>query len=86
MHFLLKFTLNQPPNEEIMALFPAEQSRAKELAEQGISEATYVAADQSAVWAVWNCESRDALDKAAKTLPLYKFLNLDVTPLADEAH
>ena len=86
MHFMLKFALNQPPTEEIMALVPAEQSRGKEMAEQGIREALYVAADQSAVWAVWNCDSRDAVDEVAKTLPLYEFLNYDVTLLGDEDH
>lgn len=84
MRFLLKLTLNQPPSEEIMALIPVEQSRGKALAEKGIREAVYVAADRSAVWTVWNCDSREVLEEAIKTLPMYEFWNIEVTQLADE--
>jgi len=34
MRFMLKFTWNQPPTEEAMALMPAEIKRGIELAEQ----------------------------------------------------
>ncbi|MCA9875743.1 MAG: hypothetical protein KC441_18860 [Anaerolineales bacterium] len=84
MCFLLKLTLNRPASEEIMRLLPAEQRRGRELAEQGIREAVYVAADRSAVWTVWNCESQDVLDEMTKTLPLYEFWNIEVTQLANE--
>ena len=86
MRFLSKTALNQPPTDEIMALIPTEQTRSKELAEQGIVESVYIAADQSAAWMVWICNSRAALDEFTKTLPLYEFLNIDITPLADEGH
>ena len=86
MRFMLKFTWNQPPTEEAMALMPAEIKRGIELAEQGIGEAAYQAADQSAAWAawsVWNCESRDAVDEVIKTLPMHEFFNHEITPLAE---
>jgi muconolactone delta-isomerase len=87
MRFMLKITWKQPPTEKIMALMPAEQRRGIELAEQGIAEAAYQAADQSvegwAAWAVWNCESQDALDEVVKTLPMHEFFNYDVTLLAE---
>jgi muconolactone delta-isomerase len=83
MRFLLKLTLNRPTSEEIMALLPAEQRRGVELAEQGIREAVYVAADRSAVWTVWNCDSEDVLEEMTKTLPLYEFWNIEATRLAD---
>jgi muconolactone delta-isomerase len=87
MRFMLKITWKQPPTEEIMALMPAEHGRGKELAEQGIAEAAYQAADQSAeawaAWAVWNCESQDALYEVVKTLPMHEFFNYDVTLLAE---
>jgi muconolactone delta-isomerase len=53
-------------------------------AEQGIREAVYVAADRSAVWTVWNCDSQKTLEEVTKTLPLYQFWNIEVTQLADE--
>ncbi|MEM7029484.1 MAG: muconolactone Delta-isomerase family protein [Chloroflexota bacterium] len=87
MRFMLKITWNQAPTEEAMALMPAEQQRGMELAEQGIAEAAYMAADQSAegwaAWAVWNCESRAAVDDVVKTLPMHAYFNYDVTPLAE---
>ena len=84
MRFMLRATWKQPPDEEIMALLPAEEARAKELTEQGIQEALYIPADQSGAWAVWKCESQNEVREVAQTLPLYKFLNFDVTLLADE--
>ncbi len=83
MRFLLKLTLDRPTSEEIMALIPAEQRRGKELAKQGIREAVYIAADRSAVWTVWNCDSEDVLEEMTKTLPLYEFWDIEATRLAD---
>jgi hypothetical protein len=84
---MLKLTLNRPPSEDIMALLPLEQKRGRELAEQGIREAVYVAADRSAVWTVWNCDSQDSqevLEELTKTLPFYEFWNIESTRLTDE--
>ncbi len=67
-----------------MARMPAEQRRGVELAEQGIREAVYVAADRSAVWTVWNRDSQEVVEEVAKTLPLYECWNMDITPLSDD--
>lgn len=83
MRFMLKATWNQPLDETIMALLPAEEARADELAEQGIIEALYLPADQSGAWTVWRCASQDDVQEIAQTLPLYKFLNVEITPLED---
>ena len=83
MHFMLTATWKQPFNETIMALLPAEEARAEELAEQGIMEALYLPADQSGAWTVWRCESHSQARKIARTLPLYKFMNFAITPLDD---
>ena len=84
MRFLLKKTFKAPPTEEVLALIPIEEARAKELAEQGLLEALYVAADLSNAWAVWNCGSQAALEETHATLPLHDYLNIDITLLADE--
>lgn len=83
MRFMLKATWNQPFDETMQALLPAEEARADELAEQGIMEALYLPADQSGAWSVWRCESHDQVREIARTLPLYKFLNFEITPLED---
>ena len=84
MRFLIRNTWKEPPTEEVQALIPAELARVKELAEQGISEVLYVAADRSGAWEVWNCESEEALVEIKKTLPLHKYLNIKITLLQDD--
>ena len=82
MRFMLTFTWKKPPDAEVMAAMPAEQARVKELAEQGTAESLELAADQSIFWAVWNCASEDEVQKILLTLPMHKFQNVDVSPLA----
>ena len=82
MRFMLTATWKQPLDETMMALLPAEEARADELVEQGILEALYLPADQSGAWTVWRCESLDEVQKVAQTLPLYKYLNVEIAPLA----
>lgn len=81
MRFMLKATWKQPLDETMMTLLPAEEARADELADQGILEALYLPADQSGAWTVWRCKSQDEVQEIAQTLPLYKFLNFEITPL-----
>ena len=83
MCFMLKATWKQPLDETMMALLPAEEARADELAQQGIMEALYLPADQSGAWTVWRCESQNEVQEIVQTLPLYHFLNFEITPLED---
>ena len=84
MRFLIKETFKAPPTAEVQALIPAEQARVKELTEQGLIAAVYVAADQSGAWAVWNVDSEAALEEAHNTLPLHPHMNSEITVLAEE--
>lgn len=86
MRFMLTFTWKQPPNEEVAALFPAERARGKELIEQGVTEPAMVAADQSTFWAVWSCKSKEEVQEIAQTLPLYKYVNVDIKELSAEVY
>ena len=85
MRFLVKDSFNGPPTEEVLGLIPAEQARIKELTKQGVVEAFYAAADKSAAWVIWNCESQADLEEGHKTLPLHDYLTSDITLLADGA-
>ncbi len=85
MRFLIKNSFKEPPTEEVRALIPAELARTKELAEQGVSEAVYVAADRSGAWEVWNCESQVAAEELKETTPLHPYLNTEITLLADDS-
>ena len=84
MRFLLQNTWKEPPTEEVQALIPAELARTKELAEQGISEALYVAADRSGAWEVWNCESQAAAEELKETMPLHPYLKTEITLLQSD--
>ena len=83
MRFMLTFTWKQPPNEEVMALMPAEEARTRELVEQGIAGPAHMAADRSTFWTVWTSSSQDEVEKTLQTLPLYEFMNTDIAPLAE---
>ena len=84
MKFLASNRMKQAPNEEVMALFPAEQARAAELMAQGVLENLYVAADFSKAWLVLKSDSLEMAQQAVESLPLHKFLNVEITPLAEQ--
>ena len=65
-----------------MALFPAEEARGRELLEQGIGESAERTPDLSTFWVIWNCASEDEVQETLKTLPMYRFFNVDIAPLA----
>lgn len=82
MKFIVSNSLKQMPNEEIFALFPAEQARVAELQAQGILVNLYVAADYSKAWLICEGESQAVVENALESLPLHKFSNSELTPLA----
>ncbi|MCI0841378.1 MAG: hypothetical protein J4N64_06355, partial [Chloroflexi bacterium] len=71
MRFLTTETLKAPPTAEVQALMPAELAKVKELTEQGLVSAFYIAADRSGAWMVWNVDSQAALEELHNTLPLH---------------
>ncbi len=84
MRFLTKETFKAPPTEEVQALIPAEQAKVKELTDQGLVAAMYLAADQSAAWMVWNVDSQAALEETHNALPLNPFTDTEITALSEE--
>ena len=84
MRFLTTETLKAPPTAEVQALMPAELAKVKELTEQGLVSAFYIAADRSGAWMVWNVDSQAALEETHNTLPLHPYLNTEITVLAEE--
>lgn len=85
MKFLASNQMKQAPDAEVMALFPAEQARVAELMAQGVLETLYIAADYSKAWLVFRAESEEVAWQAVKSLPLHKFLQVELTPLAEMA-
>ena len=84
MRYLTRETFKAPPTTEVQALIPAEIAKVKELTEQGLVEAVYIAADQTGAWIVWNADSQAALEKAHSTLPLHPYINSEITVLAED--
>ena len=84
LRFLTTEAFKAPPTSEVQALIPAEMARVKELTEQGLIVAVYVAADQSNAWMVWNVDSQAALEETHSTLPLHPHLNSEITVLSEE--
>ena len=84
MRFLTRETFKAPPTAEVQALIPAEIAKAKELTEQGLIAAVYVAADQSGAWMVWNVDSQAALEETHNTLPLHPYMNSEIITVLSE--
>jgi muconolactone delta-isomerase len=83
MRFLVETTFNQAPTPEIVALIPAEVEHGMALDAQGIREQLFIAADQSKAWQIYRGETQEAVRAVVATFPLYPFLNVMITPLAD---
>ena len=85
MRFMTKETFKVPPTEEVKAILPAEIAKVKELTQQGLIEAFYVAADQSGAWVIWNVDSEAVLEETHNTLPLHPYMNSEIlSVLAEE--
>jgi muconolactone delta-isomerase len=83
MRFLVETTLKSAPTPEVLALIPAEVEHGKMLDARGVRERLYVAADQSKAWQVVRGESTSAVEQILGGFPLYPFLDVKITPLAD---
>jgi muconolactone delta-isomerase len=71
----------QGSSEERNALIPQEQARIKTLKEKGIVEALYVSADHPYVWIVMQGESEEQILQALQSLPLYPYMQPEITTL-----
>lgn len=79
--YMVTIVWTRPPDDEFNALVPAELARVEEQVKQGIRGETYVAADMSKVWTIYTVQAEDDLQQALQTLPLYKFMRIEITPL-----
>jgi muconolactone delta-isomerase len=85
MRFFVESMLKQAPTAEVLAMIPAEVARGKELDKQGIRQKLYVAADQSRAWQVYMSDSQEDVQMALESLPLHPYVNVVITPLAEES-
>ena len=86
MQFMASILLNTAHRSEVERTLPAEQARVRELQQQGVLDALYVPDGSGApdgLWAIFNAESRDAVQRVIESLPLYPYMQLELIPLRD---
>jgi muconolactone delta-isomerase len=86
MQFMACILLDMTRRSEVEQTLPAEQVRVRELMQHGALSALYVPDGFGAptgLWAIFNGESRDAVQRVIESLPLYPFMHLELTPLRD---
>jgi muconolactone delta-isomerase len=82
MEFMISARFRPQDQTEILARILQEQARIKELKEQGIEEALYISSDLSQVWIVMQGESQGQVQKSLESLPLYPYMEVEITPLS----
>jgi muconolactone delta-isomerase len=68
--------------EEETALREREAIRARELANAGTLRRLWRVPGRRENWGVWSAANADRLHEALVSLPLYRYLKIDVLPLA----
>ena len=83
MRFLVHNQMSRPIDDDVRALFPAEQARVAELFAVGVLEQLYLAADYGQAWLVVRGESLAEAQTAIESLPLARFAQSAYAPLAE---
>jgi len=77
------FTWNQAPNDEFFALMPLEQENVGKLMAEGKLLHLFIAEDNSGGWAVHSGETLEEVIALVETMPLRKFMNINIKQLAE---
>ena len=83
MRSLVRMNLLPGTESTRAALLPAEQAHVKQLTEQGVVEAGYLAADRSHAWIVVRAESEERIEQVLSGFPFFPYMTLESTPLLD---
>ena len=84
MEFLVHIEVRYPADgdpDELARLVAAERVRAPELAAEGRIRRLWRVPGQRANWGLWEAADATALDAALASLPLFKWLAIEVHPL-----
>ena len=85
MEFLLKIKVTFPPDgdpEEKARRIAAEGIRARELAAQGVIKRVWRIPGQWANYGIWEAPDATTIHNAVTSLPMWPYLEVEVTPLA----
>ena len=81
--FMNSFTWSQALNDEFYSLMPLEQENVRKLMAEGKLLHLFVAEDNSGGWAVHSGETLEEVIALVETMPLRKFMNINIKQLAD---
>jgi hypothetical protein len=81
--FIVAFRFTKGTVEERLALIPAELIKVKEYQEQKLMETVMLSNDGSRGWVIVYGESQDDVQTIFESLPLYKFMSIEITQLTD---
>jgi muconolactone D-isomerase len=84
MEFLVHIDIRYPVDgdrEELGRLVAAERVRGAELAAAGTIRRLWRVPGRRANWGVWEAEDATALDAALSSLPMFRYLEIQVHPL-----
>jgi muconolactone delta-isomerase len=84
MQFMASISLDLGRRAEIERTLPAEQAAVRRLQQQGVLDALYLPDGASApagLWAVLNGESQAVVRHLLESLPLYPYMQIELTPL-----
>lgn len=85
MEFLVNIEIEWPPDAseaDRERLFAAELARGKELAAAGMMKRLWRVPGRWANWGLWEAEDATALHDGLSSLPLWRWMNVTVHPLA----
>jgi muconolactone delta-isomerase len=85
MEFLLQIEVRLPadmPEEAREELVVAEHERGRQLCEDGVIRAVWRIPGRFANCAIWSARDATHLHQAVSSLPLWRYLDVTVTPLA----
>jgi len=86
MDFLVHISITLPaamPRDQSQALFIAESERAAALAETGQLVRLWRVPGQRANWGLWRAANATELHEALTSLPLWPYMDIEVTALAE---
>ena len=80
--YMVSITFVPGHQSEIAALTPQERAHIAELRTKGIVETLYISQESGGlVWIVMNGESKDEVQKALESFPMYPYMVLEITTL-----
>jgi muconolactone delta-isomerase len=84
MQFLASITFDPADQAEIERRVLEEQTRVRELQQQGLLKALYIpdgAGAPSNLWVIFESDSQAAVQQVLESLPLYPYMRLELVPL-----